>query len=226
MPSLIKQISSRAPEQYTDGSGVTRYVYEPWYVKFGRGVYHAVGDFLNGKDWDLSNEEYMAKYGYGKPVGGMGTLAGQANPAGVAKLAKLGEALKAEEELKAAKAAQQATRNKAIIDKADDVTFNTRTGRPHLRKRKAGPKTYEKVDYVPKERPVVTEAPKTETQKKLDELWSQYNWHLGKAQNAANQGYEGAYETIMKEAAEIKAEIERLSPPDYRLKYGGRLKRR
>ena len=38
--------------------------------KFGKGV----RDFLNGKDSELSNKEYISKHGYAKPVGGLGPL--------------------------------------------------------------------------------------------------------------------------------------------------------
>lgn len=44
----------------------------------------AVGNFLNGEDMDLSNEEYTAKHGYGKPVGSLGPAA-YITPAGVGK---------------------------------------------------------------------------------------------------------------------------------------------
>lgn len=37
---------------------------------FGKGL----RDFLNGKDRDLSDEEYRTKYGYNKPVGSSGML--------------------------------------------------------------------------------------------------------------------------------------------------------
>lgn len=85
---------------------------------------------------------------------------------------------------------------------------------------------YERVEIPQTAAPAVTEIPKSETQKKLDELWKKHNYLVGEAQNAANTGHQGAYQLIMEEADAVKQEIYRLSPPDYRLKHGGRLKRR
>lgn len=54
-----------------------RGILTPWYKaynsKFGKGV----RTLMFGKDYDLSDEEYVQKYGYAKPITGTGMLPGK-----------------------------------------------------------------------------------------------------------------------------------------------------
>lgn len=70
---------SKPRETYTDGYGIEREVNEPKAITFGRKVYTATNNFLNGRDSNLTDEEYVAKHGYSKPIGEIG-IAGMVNP--------------------------------------------------------------------------------------------------------------------------------------------------
>lgn len=72
--TLFESISAEGPQVYTDGYGVEREIVEPSWIQPARTAYHKVGDFLNGKGHNLSNEEYLVKYDTGKPIASSGVL--------------------------------------------------------------------------------------------------------------------------------------------------------
>lgn len=48
-----------------------------WHKAYDSKVGDAVRKFMLGKDYDLSDEEYVQKYGYAKPITGTGMLPGK-----------------------------------------------------------------------------------------------------------------------------------------------------
>lgn len=73
--NLYRQITADGPETYTDGYGTTRTMYESPIVSGLRKVYH----FING-DETLSDEAYLQKYGFSKPLIGFAPMV---SPGGV-----------------------------------------------------------------------------------------------------------------------------------------------
>ena len=174
-------------------------------------------------DFKLSDEEYYNKYGYARPLGGVGYAIGD-----IGGLGSLKKELEAVEKAKELQKVKQAKKNKEIIDQADNVITGTRTGRPHLViKNNEGSGIYEKVEYVPRERisPVVKET--TETEKKIDKLNRAINFNRSEYQRLLMQGNrERDVRNLEWEYQRLKSQLERLSPPDYRFKDGGKLKRK
>lgn len=73
--TLYESITADGPQEYTDGYGVTRQMYEPEIINLLRKVHHKI----NG-DTTLSDEAYTAKYGMPKPLGGLGVLGSLIGP--------------------------------------------------------------------------------------------------------------------------------------------------
>lgn len=67
--TIYQQITADGPQEYTDGYGTKRQRYESPIIATLRKTYH----WING-DRTLSNEAYLKKHGFNKPVGEIGTL--------------------------------------------------------------------------------------------------------------------------------------------------------
>lgn len=77
--TMIQQLREQTAEYFKQG-GILKAqhgILTPWYKaynsKFGRGV----RNLMFGKDYNLSDEEYVQKYGYAKPITGTGMLPGK-----------------------------------------------------------------------------------------------------------------------------------------------------
>ena len=187
--SIYKKISN-PPETYVDGYGTTREMYEPGIIRLARKVYNSAGNFLNGKDNNLSDEEYIAKYGYAKPTASAGIL-DLLSPESAANLLKAEKAV--------AKAEQAATKAK----------------RPRIKVKQA--KEYEKVKSTDNAIVNSTKAA-TKIDEKPEPIIETYMNTLISAQNADAAGAPNLLEMFMQRANELRRQIPELNSPTYGLK--------
>lgn len=116
-----------------------------WHKAYDSKLGQGIRNFMFGKDYDLSDEEYVQKYGYNHPNASAGILE-LLTPGEIGKLSKLGTTLKeTERATRVAKEAASAKRAE-LLSKADDVRIG-KSGRTHIVNKKGfqGSGQFEKV---------------------------------------------------------------------------------
>ena len=119
--------------------------FKTWQQLYDSKLGNTVRNVVFGNDYDLSDQEYIDKYGYTRPTNSAGIL-DLMSPESAAKLVKTGKEIKEAEKVartaKETKSLKESSNLKKAISNADDVKFG-KSGRVHT-VAKSG--SYERVD--------------------------------------------------------------------------------